>query len=129
MMSELESCIPGSKHDIEAVERARNAGYPAINPILPDLLEWLQDMNWPVAAPVADLLRGAGMEIVPPIRAIFAGEDHVWKYGLLMNLIPRLDASVRGALDDDIARMAKHPTQAECLEEVDIAAREVFFPD
>ena len=64
----LTDCIPTDKFDHEAVERASALGYPGINPILPDLLIWLQDRNWPVAEDVARLLEWADVEIAPPYR-------------------------------------------------------------
>ena len=53
-------CIPKDKHDLLALERARELGFPLLNEIIPDLLEWLQDGNWPVARPTATLLAEAG---------------------------------------------------------------------
>lgn len=44
---DLSASIPTDKHDLAAVANAARLGYPAINAILPELLEWLQDINWP----------------------------------------------------------------------------------
>jgi Domain of unknown function (DUF5071) len=52
---DLRDCVPKDKFDLAATVKAREAGFPAINAILPDLLEGLRDMNWPVADGVLDL--------------------------------------------------------------------------
>lgn len=53
--------IPKDKLDTDAVARLVVEGYPAIHPLLPDLLAWMQDINcrsprpcnrsWPALAP------------------------------------------------------------------------------
>ncbi len=40
--------IPKNKFDHETVERLKNLSYEELKPIMPDLLEWLQDFNWPL---------------------------------------------------------------------------------
>jgi len=126
-METESSCIPTSKYDVQAVYRARALGYPALNDLLPQLLEWLLDVNWPVAQHVAPLLSLAGSEIVPHIKAVFSSDDHLWKYSLLASgLIRDLAPVVHDALRDDLVRMATQPTDAERREDVDSMARETL---
>lgn len=72
---DLKDCIPKGKFDLAAIDRAVEVGFPQINPILPDLLEWIKDGNWPVALPTASLLSGAGPEIVPFVKSILNADD------------------------------------------------------
>ncbi len=76
---DLTDCIPEDKFDTDAVARAAGLGFPAINPILPDLLVWVQDATWPVAQDLFPLLVKAGPEIAPHINSIFEGDDEGWK--------------------------------------------------
>ena len=122
----VEQCIPKDKLDTRAVQFAETVGYPALNPVLPQLLEWLQDLNWPVALPVAHLLTRAGLEIVPPLRQILASNDSIWKYWILTALVPSLRREVREALRSEITRIADNPTIDEKAEEVDVKAKEVL---
>ncbi len=123
MKLELDACIPKDKFDKEAIKRARQLGFPTINPILPQLLEWLQDANWPVAEDTADLLSGASSEIVPHIKAIFQSDDDTWKYWILNFLCSRLPQTIQVALRPDIERLAQYPMVREKSEEVDEAAK------
>ena len=44
----LRALIPRNKHDLRRARVLVALGYPAVAPVLPELLEWLQDLNWPV---------------------------------------------------------------------------------
>ena len=72
---DLRNCVPKDQLDLTAVACARAAGFPAINPILPELLVWLQDMNWPVDDQIVELLSGSGPEIVTHIRSVLLSDD------------------------------------------------------
>src|SRR5688500_18615540 len=50
---DINSLVPRNKHDRKRAAAAIAAGYPAVAPVLPEMLEWLQDMNWPVAQDLA----------------------------------------------------------------------------
>ena len=120
---DLRNCIPQDKYDQAAITRARVAGFPAINPILPELLNWLQDINWPVARQMVELLSGSGSEIVPHIRAVLRSDDAIWKYWILVSLRSRLEPAVLAQLIPDITRLADQPSERDRSEEVDAEAR------
>lgn len=109
----LKACIPRDKFDLEAVRRARSVGFPALNPVLPDLLAWLQDMNWPVAPSMVELLSTSGSEIVPHVRAALASGDAIWTYWLLTRLCPGLSPALLVELRPDIERLASGPPAAD----------------
>ena len=68
--------VPSSKGDLPAAKRAVAAGWPAVEPVLPELLEWIQDVNWPVAPVLMPFLASLGDPLVPHLRPIFAGRGH-----------------------------------------------------
>jgi hypothetical protein len=113
MISSLEDCIPKSKRDREAVANAKALGFPALNPIIPDLLEWVQDINWPIAEDVAALLRDAGPEIVPHIRTVLQSDDDLWKCWTLSRIVGHLPYDFFQELRPDVERIAYHPTRYE----------------
>jgi hypothetical protein len=121
----LAACIPQNKHDLAAVNAAACLGFPAINPILPQLLAWLQDANWPVAAPIFVLLGQSGPEIAPHLISILRSDDAVWAYWIMDQLVSHLPAGTRALIADDIARIAANPTPAQRHEQVDLAAQRV----
>ncbi len=122
----LAECIPKDKFDHAAIEKAANIGYPGINPILPDLLVWLQDLNWPVAPDVVRLLAEAGTGIAPHINAILNSNDGGWKYWVLKELGSSLQGDVWALIETDVVRLAEAPNERDISEEVHLAAAEVL---
>lgn len=61
-VEDLRAFLPRDKHDLDNLQLLKNLGWPAIEPVLPDLLEWVQHMNWPVARSLAPFLAGLGQQ-------------------------------------------------------------------
>ena len=120
---DLANCIPSDKHDHAAVARAAALGFPGLNPILGDLLEWIQDANWPIAPDIAALLTGAGPEIVPHISAILRGTDGMWKYWTIELVVAQSSDEIFQAMRPDLGRLSDHPTPDDRDCEADLAAR------
>ena len=119
----VKDCIPKDKFDTAAIERAEQIGFPKLNPVLSDLLVWLQDGNWPVAPRTASLLSNAGVEILPHIKDILNSKDGIWKYWTINLVVRNLSSDVLSGLRSDLARLADHPTFDDQVEEVDVVAR------
>ena len=117
--------IPKDKFDTDAVERARRVGFPKLNPLLPEMLEWVKDANWPVAPGMAEFLSEAGPEIVPHIKTILKSKDSVWKYWILELVFRNLDTEVQAELREDLMRLSKYPATADTAEKVDVVARSI----
>ena len=79
----LESLIPNHKSDLASAKAAVSAGHPAVESILPDLIFWLQDYNWPVAKILAPFLASIGSPMIPHIDAVFATNDEIWKFWII----------------------------------------------
>ena len=115
---------PKGKDDIATARRAVAAGYPAVEPVLYELLTWLQDCNWPVAHELFDFLASIGAPLAPHIRRVFDGDDYVWQYWLigLFRESPELYSIFRA----DIHRLASSPTQNEHVNELDALCAELI---
>ena len=118
--------IPTTKHDLRALESARAVGFPALNAHLPELLEWLQDANWPVAKPTASVLSEAGSEIATHIKVILRGDDAIWKFWTIELLVRNLNTDVFSDLRSDLLHLASHPKAIDKLENVDALAKQVL---
>lgn len=125
MENDIRTLIPQNKSDIERAEKAVAAGYPAVEPILPELLEWIQDANWPVARVLAPFLGSIGSPLIPHIRKILATDDNIWKYWTLSYLVQG-SPDVAAALREDIQRYANSPTPDESAEGLDELARTIL---
>ncbi|WP_458413260.1 DUF5071 domain-containing protein [Schinkia sp. CFF1] len=124
-MGHFYEILPKDKFDIESVEKIRGLSREDIIPLLPNLLEWIQDMNWVIAPKVAELLLDFPNGIISLIRSVFETEDNVWKYWCLEVLVKYLPES-KMALRNDLIRLAKTPSEEEKLEEVDVMAKEIL---
>lgn len=109
-MTDPASLLPQDKFDLAAAERIAAASAAALIPLLPQLLEWLQDPDWPLTAPLAAALRPHQSLLDEAAAAVLRGDDGAWKLSLLLYLADRHTA---GASLREIRRIAARPTAAE----------------
>ena len=125
------SMLPKDKFDSEAVKRLSGLDDEQIEPIVPQLLEWIQDMNWPVAQLVCELLNEHYSVVEPQLYELLkpGQTDDIWKYNIIKYLIGgRCGRPNDERLMTEIMRIAQHPTDSEKAELVDQAAKE-FLKD
>lgn len=125
-MNSYEDYLPTDKHDFDRVHQLKQMERTALLPLLPDLMEWIQDMNWPIAREVAELLLTFPNELVPLIKEVLATNDDVWKYWCLIILVKKLPEDMRKHLKAELTRLVESPTAGEKLEELDEIAREIL---
>ena len=117
--------LPSKKNDMEAAYRLVEAGYPAVKPVLSELVEWLQDYNWPVAHVFAPFLAKIGKPMIPYIDHVFRTDDMVWKYWMISCLISKNDELFEH-YREMLIQCAEHPSPAEKAEELDDVARDAL---
>ncbi|MEK5185594.1 DUF5071 domain-containing protein [Solibacillus sp. FSL R5-0691] len=98
--------IPKDKHDIAAVEFLKAADTEVVIPLLPELLEWVQDMNWPVAEPMVELLLQYPNELTPLVDEVLRGDDDMWIYWCLVEIVPKLPFYSKLVLADAVEQIA-----------------------
>ncbi|WP_342551987.1 DUF5071 domain-containing protein [Paenibacillus sp. FSL R7-0652] len=113
--------LPKDKHDFEAVEKLSKCSKDELRDVLPELMKWLQDGNWPISQPVEDILLRFGDELIPHVRDVFQTRDPQWEYFMLTGLISRLPLECLYMLKPDLERIIDQPTYSEVLEEMDEA--------
>ena len=124
-MDDIRSLIPQHKSDHERAQAACLAGYPAVSPILPELLEWFQDSNWPVAHTLSPLLVSIGSPLIPHVQRILDTNDWTWKYWMIA-IIMRRSREVAEAFREELERLAYSPTEREAQEELDEVAQDIL---
>lgn len=80
--------IPTNKYDEEGIQKLKSATDDQVIENADQLLEWLQDSNWPVFKGVISRLSVLGNELVEPINNILEGNDSIWKANIVGHLIP-----------------------------------------
>ena len=124
-MQDVQELIPQHPRDVERAKAVVEAGYPTVTPILPRLLEWLQDYNWPVAQILAPFLASIGSPLIPYIQRVLNTDDDIWKYWIISTIVHN-SLELATAYKVELQRLAYLPTQRESIEELDEVAREVL---
>lgn len=124
-MTDIFDLIPKDKFDHSNLETIKTIDADKIKPILGQLLEWIQDLNWPVAQELFHILPRFHVELIPHIKAVFASDDDIWKHWTLC-LIKAFPPETVSFLSSDIKRIATHPTAGETSAETNICAIEVI---
>ena len=122
----FKDLLPRHKTDDDRVEMIKNMEREQILPLLPGLLEWIQDMNWPVAPSVLELLLTFPEEIVPHVQDVLSSDDDNWKWFILHFLVINLPFESRVQFREYLTRVAETPTQNELAEELDEIAKEIL---
>src|SRR3954454_17296086 len=115
MLSE-PAFVPKDKFDLETARRARDAGWPAVDADLTNLVDWCLDSNWPVAQVLGPFLGRVGAPVLPAVRSYLTGSDEPAKYHLLVGIVAFMAPTVRAELDEHLRRFLEDPTSAEVAE-------------
>ena len=89
-MTDIHDLVPKNKFDSSNIERLKHLTDNEIEPILPSLLEWIQDCNWPVAGDILPVLALHQSALVPLIHRVLSPheKDDIWKYWIITCLAP-----------------------------------------
>ena len=104
--------LPKDKFDLNAVEQLRTMNAQQVIPLLPKMLEWIQDMNWPVAKPMVEVLLNYPTEITPFVEEVLRGDDEMWIYWCLTKLVPNLPFYSKLVLVDTVEEIVSRPITA-----------------
>lgn len=123
---DLKKLIPKDKFDLTPIPTLMEIGEDEIRPILPDLLSWTADMNWPVATEIVKVLVRFPNSVIPLIKGILkpTETDEDWKWFIISGLIPEFPISSQTLLTEDIERIINNPTEGEIFSEVPEQARD-----
>jgi hypothetical protein len=72
---ELRKLLPANQDDVAAIEAITARGYPAVQPILFDLLKWARHDDWPVAKPAREFLASLGGQLAPQVDEALGSSD------------------------------------------------------
>ncbi len=114
------------KSDVDRARRLVALGYPRVAPVLPFMLEWIQDCNWPVADELLPFFASVGRPMLPEIKRVFATNDDVWKYWCIL-LLGRMDLEILEEMRAHLDAVARQPTRGEEEEGVAEEARNLLM--
>lgn len=84
-----QNLIPKDKFDLDVAKRLSSATPEQVSAVAIPLLEWIADMNWPVALEIIPVLPKFYKELLPSIEQILANQknDMIWKYWIISKLL------------------------------------------
>ena len=127
MSADLRPQLPHHKSDFARTDAIIALGYPAVAPVIPQLLEWLQDCNWPISHRIARFMVEIGEPVIPVVCEVFNGTDGTWKYWCIVRFVNELPIAQAAKLRPELQRLAYHPTPSDHSDEVDEVAREALM--
>ena len=115
---------------MQAIENLRLQAFETIRADVPELLEWMQDMNWPVGSGICEYLSPHVNKIKEDLLNILNSSDDLWKLWIISSLIANSQIRHKIKLDRElilkIKSIADRPTAGETEQGVDIAAKELI---
>ena len=90
MNCSIYDLVPKHKSDISHLQEIKELSDDEIRPILFSLLEWIRDINWPIASEILAVLEKHQKEVIPLISKVLVPEesDNIWKYWIIKELLP-----------------------------------------
>ena len=89
LRKELRALLPSNQDDVAAIEAIAARGYPAVEPILLDLMKWIRVRSWPVAKPSCEFLASIGPRLAPQVEQVLGSRDDVLKAVVLREFVSR----------------------------------------
>ncbi len=118
--------VPKDKEDLEFINELKSKSIVEIKDIVPELLEWTQDMNWPQTRLLVDYFSPYINEIDIHIIEILKGNDSIWKYSVLLGLISNSNVIPNNKILGVINEIYKNPSKDDKEEEIDVLAQEII---
>lgn len=122
----IEKLIPRDKFDFETVNELKKLSKESLKPIVPQLFEWTQDMNWPIARDIAKILINLGRDSLPEIRKILSGEDADWIYFCLSFIVAEMQFDIIEDLRTELERFSLHSTEYEQYVGLNVEAQKIL---
>lgn len=126
MPRSLPELVPGAKDETDLARKLVALGYPAVEPVIAEILEWVEDANWPVAKVFLPFLARIGAPLVPHVRYVLQSQDEQWKRVVLDHIVSESGALAHG-ISVDLLRLIDTPTDAERAEGLHTTADALFL--
>lgn len=116
----LKDLIPKNKFDNSNIESLMLLQETDLKQLLPELILWIADFNWPIATELIPVLIKYPDSIIVTIKNVLkqSEEDAELKHCVISQLIPNLPSKYQDILLKDIERIVKEPTESEIHESV-----------
>lgn len=118
--------LPLKKYDPEIIKLLQEISKDKLIPLLPFLLSWIQDSNWPISKDITPILTTYQKDIIPEIKWILEGNDDIWKYNCISLVLMELPKEFIEPLIPILKKIAYNPTKGEIAEDTSKIAKELL---
>lgn len=120
-----QKLIPKDKFDLDAAKRLSLATPEQVSAVATPLLEWIADMNWPVALEIIHVLPKFHKELLPSIEPILLNRENdiIWKYWIISQLLiqfPKESLLTLLPIIQEYADLIPHNEDEEDLKELSL---------
>lgn len=126
MKIDTKNLVPNNKEGLNFINNLKLKSISEIRDLIPQLLEWMQDMNWPQAPLIADYFSPYINEIQEELISILKSNDEMWKYWILHGLILHSEITPSQKILLEVKRVYLNASKQEKEEEVDVIAKEIL---
>ena len=110
---------------LDAAKRLSLATPEQVSAVATPLLEWIADMNWPVALEIIHVLPKFHKELLPSIEPILLNRENdiIWKYWIISQLLiqfPKESLLTLLPIIQEYADLIPHNEDEEDLKEVSL---------
>ncbi|WP_139293597.1 DUF5071 domain-containing protein, partial [Mycobacterium tuberculosis] len=112
--------------DFETLNRLKACEKNVVRPLIPELFDWLQDINWPISSDLSDILLNFDDELIPHIRKVLQSDDGTWKYSILIKLVCKMSISNRVKLIPDLKKLSASKESYDLDEGLDELSMEIL---
>lgn len=123
----MDNLIPKHKNDFSAINALKKLDDAQFKEIGMPILEWLQDVNWPISKEILDLVVKHQSVMTDPILTVLDGSDEWWKYSIITLVLPKLEKETIQALLPKLYAMSEEPTTDEKEIEVFQEVRDFLY--
>jgi hypothetical protein len=123
MKSEM---LPKHKSDFESVIYLKRLDAEVLDQISYELLEWIQDINWPIAKEICEILIMLDGKLTSHLQKILNTGDLEWINNCLVFVVKFMSEDAITQLKGELGRIVSYPTPDEIDWELPQVSQEIL---
>ncbi len=120
------SIVPKDKYDLSSVRELGSKSDDDLEPHIGELINWVQDLNWPVALPICKRLSEYRKDFHKPLLKVLNSNDAIWKYNVITQIVTELGDPIPEKIIEPLVQIINSPSEEEKLEQVDLVANDIM---
>lgn len=105
-MDDVKQYLPTDKCDYDSIDRLKTLKPEELQMIIPELLEWVQDINWPIAPKIIEILLPLDRILLPHLKVILRCNDYDWIDNCLRYLVRKLNSKTLVELKSEFIQLS-----------------------